>query len=422
MVSQNLSLKAAILININIMLGAGLFINSTVLANKVGIGGALSYALIGILMLPLIAGIMQLIKIHPEGGFYTFGTEELNPYAGFISAWSYATGKLASTVILIHSSVLFLQNIFPQLAAIPTMPLDLAFLCLFIGLNMLDIRTNSNIQRTFFLLKMIPVLFGILVGLFIWFGNAQAPLPMIWQGIPATIPLVLFAISGFEAACSLSSKIENSAYNAPRAIMISYFAVIGINILFQLIISGALGQLLASFPNYTYVFPGLVSFIPSLSSASSHIIVSIIHLAIVSSALAAAYGIIFSNTWNWYLLATKKHLIGATQIAQLNKFQIPWVCVIIQGIICALYFLITQGKQLPLQQTSVLGVTISYSISILALLSAQRNRADLTIKPWVTLLGLANCCLLLGVITYSLLHDGLYAFTLFSLLFTLGDR
>lgn len=420
MSSHKLSLKAAILINMNIMLGAGLFINTTVLAHKVGMGGALSYALIGLLMLPLIVGIMQLLKIHPDGGFYAFGTQEIHPYAGFLSTWSYATGKLASTVILIHSSILFLQNIFPALAGISAIRLDFALLLFFIALNMLDIRTNNNIQRVFFVLKLIPVFFGILVGLFLWFGNTQAPLPMLWAGIPGTIPLVLFAIAGFEAACSLSSKIENASYNAPRAVMISYAAVISINILFQLIISGALGDLLFSFSNYTYVFPGLMALIPSISPAASHMIVSIMHLAIVSSALAAGYGIIFSNTWNWHLLATHKHLFGSAQIARLNRFNTPWLCVIIQGIVCALYLVITQGKQLPLQQTSVLGVTITYTISIIALLMAQRKRTDLTIKKWVPLLAFGNCLILLGVITYSLMQDGIYALSLFGAFLALG--
>lgn len=420
MSSHKLSLKAAILININIMLGAGLFINTTVLAHKVGMGGALSYALIGLLMLPLILGIMQLLKIHPEGGFYAFGKEEIHPYAGFLSAWSYATAKLASTVILIHSSVLFLQNIFPQLAGIPSIRLDFGLISFFIALNMLDIRTNNNIQRVFFVLKLIPVFFGILVGLFLWFGNTQAALPMIWEGMPGTIPLVLFAISGFEAACSLSSKIENSSQNAPRAIMISYFTVIAMNILFQLIVSGALGNLITSFANYTYVFPGLMSLMPSVSATTSHIIVSIMHLAIVSSALASGYGIVFSNTWNWHLLAAHKHLFGSDKITQLNRFNTPWICVLIQGIICILYLAITQGRQLPLQQTSVLGVTISYTVSIIALLIAQQRRTDLTISKWVPFLAFGNCLILLCVITYSLMNDGIYALSLFTGLLTLG--
>ncbi len=66
------------------MLGAGLFINMNILAKKAGLVGALSYFLVGLLMLPLIVSIMQLLKIHPSGGFYTFGSKELSPFAGFV--------------------------------------------------------------------------------------------------------------------------------------------------------------------------------------------------------------------------------------------------------------------------------------------------------------------------------------------------
>ena len=88
---HKLSLREAILININIMLGAGLFINMNLLSQNAGILGAFSYIIIGLLMLPLIVSMMQLLKIHPSGGLYTFGLKELHPFAGFLSAWSYAT-------------------------------------------------------------------------------------------------------------------------------------------------------------------------------------------------------------------------------------------------------------------------------------------------------------------------------------------
>ncbi len=67
--TQKLSLPAAILININIMLGAGIFINTPDLAQRAGWLGFLAYALIGILMFPLILTIAELLRRHPTTGF-----------------------------------------------------------------------------------------------------------------------------------------------------------------------------------------------------------------------------------------------------------------------------------------------------------------------------------------------------------------
>src|SRR3989304_7797607 len=318
----HLSLRDAILININIMLGAGLFINMNVLARNSGLLGAFTYIIVGIAMLPLVVSIMQLLKIHPAGGLYTFGLKELHPFAGFLSAWSYATGKLASVVIMIHSSMLFLQQIFPSIASINPLWLDAGVISLFIGLNMFDIKTGSKIQSIFLGLKLIPVFFGIFTGLFLWGSTTPTLMPLEWEGVPITLPLVFFAILGFEAACVLSSRIENAAYNAPRAIMISYMIIIFASAFFQLCISLGLGTFLTSL-EYRQVFPTLFSTLLPHSHTIGNNLTVLVHLAIISSALGGSYGIIFSNTWNWYTLAQHGHLLGSKKITQLNQFHIP---------------------------------------------------------------------------------------------------
>ena len=84
-----LSLLSAIFINVNIMLGAGIFINTSTLAQKTGLLGAGMYLLVGLLMLPLILSIAHLLRLHPAGGFYIFAKKEISPFMGFFSGWSY---------------------------------------------------------------------------------------------------------------------------------------------------------------------------------------------------------------------------------------------------------------------------------------------------------------------------------------------
>src|SRR6476620_3392969 len=102
---HQLSLTTAILININIMLGAGIFINTSTLAGRAGMLSGSMYLLVGLLMLPLILSIAQLLRLHPAGGFYAFAKNEVNPFVGFLSGWSYFTSKLASCMLMIHVSI-----------------------------------------------------------------------------------------------------------------------------------------------------------------------------------------------------------------------------------------------------------------------------------------------------------------------------
>ena len=110
---KKLSLPTAILINLNIMMGGGIFINTVELAKRTGLFSGFMYPLIGILILPLILAISQLIKMHPSGGFYVFAQKEINPFIGFLSTWSYFIAKLASASLMIHVSMSLLTQIFP---------------------------------------------------------------------------------------------------------------------------------------------------------------------------------------------------------------------------------------------------------------------------------------------------------------------
>lgn len=418
--THKLSLKAAIFINMNIMLGSGIFINTSILAKQAGILGALSYVIIGILMLPLMMSIAQLLKIHPSGGFYTFGAREIHPFAGFLGTWGYITGKLASVVIMIHISVSLIQQIIPLLSTINTLLFDAFVLTLFICLNMFDLRTGNKIQTFFLCFKLVPILFGILSGFYLFSGQTLATAPVCLESIPFTLPFVLFAIAGFEAACSLSSRIQDAHHNAPRAVYISYGLVILLTTLFQFMLYSGLGEQLVNAVDYRFVFPALIGkLLPDAPTIGSNLI-ALLHLAIASSALGGSYGILFSNNWNIYTLAQHNHLLGSSALTQMNKFQIPWLCVIAEGAIGFLFLIITRGSQIPLQQIGALGSIIAYTMSAIALLCAVSRRNDVAISRWVPTLALGNCLMLIATSIYNLVCNGASSLVLYGCLLMVG--
>lgn len=418
--THKLSLPAAILVNINIMLGVGIFINTAELAKRSGALGFVNYALIGILLLPLIICVATLLKLHPTGGFYAFGRREISPFFGFLSAWIYFTGKLASSAIMIHTSVLIIQQIIPLLALIHPLIIDFSILALFISLNMLNMKTGSSIQAAFMTLKASAILFAIFGGIFLFQSNNFSPENLIVSGIPSSLPLVLYAAMGFEAACSLSSRIENPQKNGPLAIFISYSIVITVITLYQLFFYGALGQTLAEFESYRQAFPALLTKLLPSSPLFAHKIGGILNLAIATSALGGSYGILFSNSWNLFAVAQNRHIIGSSFFTKLNTHFIPSMCVLAEGVICGLYLLITQGAQVPLQQTSALAAVLTYTISVIALLFAQLNRNNRLVHRAVPYLGLASCALLIGACIYGLLTKGAVSLYGFVALIALG--
>ncbi len=416
---HQLSLTQAIFINLNIILGVGIFINTGVLAQRAGALSGVSYIIIGAVMLPLIISIAKLLEIHPGGGFYVFGKKEIHPFAGFMSSWSYFTGKLASGILVIHASVTFAQEIIPSLARIDTILLDIILLSMFIALNMLNIKAGSAIQSIFLGFKIIPILFLLLAGLFLFDGANFAAPHRIWSGIPSTLPLVLYAMLGFEAAASLSSKIKDAHKNAPRAVLISYGIAILIACLYQLIFYGILGTDLLQL-DYRGIYPALLQKLFTGNGYVQELLEQLLHIAITASALGSSYGIIFSNSWNLYTLAQHKHTFFPQALTQLNKHHIPWLCVLAEGALCLLYLAITRGNQLPLQQIGALGCTIGYIISAASLVMAKKNKPTLDVAWWIPILATLNCLFLISACIVSLIYSGAYSLLTFGSLLIFG--
>lgn len=192
--SPKLSLLSAIFININIMLGSGIFINTVILSQQTGPLGPLVYGLVGIIILPLILAFSDLMSYYPTGGtFYDFGCA-LHPVIGFLNTWSYFIGKLATPAIGIHIFVTLMQKISPMLAGFNALILDTIFVILFIILNMFNLKTGRNINYFFIALKLIPISFVIFAALFMLNPVNFDLTDLAWHNIPAIVPMIIFCI------------------------------------------------------------------------------------------------------------------------------------------------------------------------------------------------------------------------------------
>ncbi len=419
-----ISLPTAVLININIMLGAGIFLNTIKTAGPAGALSSFSYLLVGFLMLPLVLSIAKLTGMHPDGGFYAFGKNEISPFAGFISAWSYFIGKLASGALMIHFSLALIQHLIPAFGYFHLLTLDFIAIGLFVLLNMLNIKAGSQIQMMFTIFKLIPISFAILTGLYLFQGeNITAP-HRIWKGIPSILPFLFYATMGFEAACLLCGKIKNPKKNAPKAILISYAIALTIAAIYQFAFYGALGKILSGLANkdasYLYAFPALLQKLLPTSAAFANKLKGILHLALASSALGGAYGIMFSNTWNLNTLARNNHLFFKNIFTWLNRHSIPVACVVVEGLIYATYLFVSGGTQTALQQLSSLGVVLAYTMSVLSLFIAKIKRPNISVSIWLPLLGLINCSIFIVSCLNGLIKTGFSSLITFSLLLSVG--
>ncbi|HEX2978332.1 MAG TPA: amino acid permease [Candidatus Babeliales bacterium] len=417
--TQKLSLLDAILININVMFGTGVLINTVNLAVIAGFLGFASYITVALLMLPLIFSIAATLNRHPSGGFYAYAATDIHPAVGFLSAWSYFVGKLASAALLIHIFTSTMKVIIPALDSIPSLPIDFAILGLFTWLNMFNIKTGTRITYGFIFCKFTPIIFAILSCLAL-FSKWHIPVDsMLWAGIPSTIPLVLYAFVGFEVACSISNSIEDAEKNGPKSILYSFGIVVFLTVLYQLLMFATIGEGLTQLPNFLGIFKVVLNEIIPSAGAFKAVLLKLFYIAGASSALGGSYGILFSNSWNLYTLAQFKHIPFAKFFTSLNNYQVPFMCVLAESAICAGYLLLTAGHQVTLQQISVLGCTIAYACSVLGLIKAHRHES-LSSNPFVAWAAIGSCLLLLGSCIRNFISSGIIYLGFFGILIALG--
>lgn len=416
---HKLSLRSAILINLNVMVGFGVFVNTVMLSQLTGALGCVVYAIVALLITPLIMSVAALMRIHPAGGFYTYAAKEIHPLAGFVSAWVYFTGKLASAALIMHVSTTLLQQLIPLLQHVPLLMLDSIIIACFVVLNTLHLKIGSRVALGFIVLKLIPIFFAIATCLYLVSAKTAVIAPRLWSNIPASIPFVLYAFTGFEACCSISRNIEHADINGPRAIYLSFIIAVTINVLYQLLFFSALGPTLMAQSSYLGAFPSLLtSLLPAQPIVAVHA-TNIVHLAIATAALGGSYGILMSNHWNLFALAEHEHIPGAAWFTKLNKHHMPTVCVIVEGLLCTGYLVLTKGNQAPLQQINALACTIAYTLSVVALLQVLKRDTSV-IQSWIPRLALISCLLFIGTCIRSFVLFGVKPLLAFSGLIGLG--
>jgi amino acid transporter len=414
MTSPKLSLTAATFINLNIMVGSGIFINTVLLAHLAGSYGALTYLTVGILILPLLLSFSRLATIHRGGSLYTYGAS-LGSVHGFLGTWSYFLAKLASCAVALHVCVSLLQTIFPWLAQFSPLVLDSIFITLFTILNTLHAHIGKRIQIVFLAGKLLPIATIIIAGLYALLtasSSAALPLsgssPFSWFNIVSGIPFVLYAFMGFEASCGLNHRLAHPERDSSRALMLSYSLGVIITTLFQLCFSylvPTLGQL----PSYLAAFPAFIAGCTACSSSLQLLAITLLHSGIAASAAGVAFGIMYTNSWNLYELISRGHF--HRRAAWLGKVyhDTPRACVIIEGMIVLIFLLMTQGKIIILQQLAACGVVYAYFVSICAL--AVRESGMQRIIPAC---GIVSCMCLLAACIRNFVLNGLMPLFLFA--------
>jgi len=371
MKSASIPFWVAVIININIVIGSAFFLGAQSINANSGLLAPLSWLVCALLLAPLVAVFAKFSRKYPEaGGLYVYSEKTLGKFWGFLSGWGYFIGTAAGNAAVVHAFSTYVQEIAalkPWLVqcGIYGWYFDGIIVVVFSLLNLLNITFLEGAQIFFVITKFIPiiviVLGGLLLGSSANITTATASVP----GFFGALPMVLFAFIGVEACCAVGDKIKDGKNKADRAIWTSFIIITAIYVLLQGFILVMQGQV--DINPFMNVLPQLFGnhWIAVIGN-------KIIYGCILLSFLGGFYGMFFYNNWNLYAIAKAKNIMGHQYLSRMNKNDIPWLCVLFQGVtILLLLFLTTRDHYLVTM--SDFGVVVSYLLTAISFVVAYKN-------------------------------------------------
>ena len=402
MESPKIPLWLAIIININVIIGAGIFVYSPVVAKHAGLLSTISFLTVALIVLPLVLVVAQVSRLFPgvHGGIYVYSKQLLGKNAGLLSGLSYFLAKSVSIGVLITVFAPYAQDVFPILAGANPKTISLVTLAVLCGLNFLGARFGGAMQLVFVVLKLLPILFAILFTMFIWDFSLFSPSYANIAGFKMTLPFALYPMLGFETCCAIGHTIEGGEKNVAKVVVSSFLIVATIYTLFQTSLWGALGPVLGQVATPLGAFATkLGTVLPALSITAA----PFLNAAIMVSVIGAGYGILYANCWNVFAIAhAREEYAFARLLTKKNRFGVPTYSILLEAIIPATCLVFSVSIE-TLGRLTVLGMVITYLITAIGLLSAYKKEIGqkITLPYGIALLGLASC----GYLGYYCIKD-----------------
>jgi len=245
--SQKIGLITTTSLVIGNMIGVGIFLLPTKLAKygSISILGWI-FSAIGALILAKIFSNLSKMIVNKSGGPYTYARAGFGDFIGFLVAWGYWIAVWVSNGAIAVAIVGALSFFFPVLNENPlyAVIVGLLLIWLFMWVNSRGIKESGRVQVITTFLKILPLVFVILVGLFFFNFDNFPSFNLTGESNLATFPVVatitLFAFLGIESATIPAENVDNPEVTVPRATMVGTIITTIIYILGTVVLFGVL--------------------------------------------------------------------------------------------------------------------------------------------------------------------------------------
>lgn len=211
--------------SVGVMIGSGVFLLPSVLAPY----GSISFlgwlftsfgAIVVALTLGRLAG-----RTEESGGFLVYVRDAFGDFAGFAVGWSYWLSVVFAVAAIAVAFAGYLGALVPPLAGQSMLQGLVAAMIIWLltGINVKGVAEAASAQLIMTLLKVIPLLIIIVLGIFT--GSVEnipaynpGDLPL-YKALAATALLTMWAFVGIEAGVIAAGDVKDPRRTIPRAIV-----------------------------------------------------------------------------------------------------------------------------------------------------------------------------------------------------------
>jgi APA family basic amino acid/polyamine antiporter len=212
------------------IIGAGIFLNPAIVAQRVGTAGAVlaAWALGGLIALLGALCFAELgTRLPKAGGGYVYLRDAFGPLPAFLYGWTQLlvinTGGIAAVAVTFASYTV-------DVAALGEgwiKPLAVGAIVLLSGINAAGVRFGSLVQNAFTVLKLAALTLLIGAGVWLWTRSGGVPVsdapPPVMEGsfvlaMGTALVAVLFAYGGWQHANNIAEEIRDPLRRLPRAL------------------------------------------------------------------------------------------------------------------------------------------------------------------------------------------------------------
>jgi len=381
-----LGLFDATAISVGAIIGAGIFIVTSIAAKEAGSALIVSMLIAAIISLFTALSFAELTAWQPkEGSIYEYTYQLISPFAGFLTGWMWILSNTFAGAAVSLGFAYYLAALFPILQA----NWIAAIICItFTTLNFLGIRQSALLNNFLVAAKLLILTFFCIFGLAYIKPANFSPFAPFQVGVLYGAYYIFFAYGGFARVAVIAEEVKDAKRNVPRAILLSIYIS---TIVYMLVGTIAVGLIGAS--ELSNSKSPLKDAIGATGNDTAVYLVSAGGLLATASVLLTS---ILGVSRMTYAMARRKDLPQALKKLH-PKYNTPYYSIWIIGSLMTLFVLFIDLTRVV--AVSTFALLFYYA---LANLSALRLKGQKRMYPRVVpCLGTATCLALLIFVLFA---------------------